>query len=258
MSEQTSPDRFDLTGKVALVTGASKGIGAAMAHGFAAHGATVVVSSRKQEAVDAVAAEIRDAGGEAIAMACHVGRMDEVRGIVDKVVAACGGLDIVVNNAATNPVYGGAIEVDERAFDKIIEVNLKGPFELAKAAHPVMKARGGGAILNISSIGGISPEPNLGIYSVSKAALINLTKVLAAEWGGDGIRVNAIGPGLIKTKLSAALWTDDDERRKYEEHVPLGRIGYPEDIVGMALLLCSPAGAFCTGGMYMVDGGHTI
>ncbi|MEO0041805.1 MAG: hypothetical protein RL329_1253, partial [Bacteroidota bacterium] len=200
---------FDLKGKVALITGASKGIGEAMAHVFAQYGAKVVVNSRRQEAVDAVAAEIRAKGGEAIGIAGQVANPEDLKQIFEKTIAAYGRLDILVNNAATNPVYGPIEATDPSVFDKIMAVNVKAPFELSKLAMPMMAKNGGGSIINISSIGGVRPETGLGIYSVSKAALISLTNALAKEWGHLNIRVNVICPGLIKTKFSKALWEDE-------------------------------------------------
>ena len=248
---------MDLTGRVAIVTGASRGIGAEIAAGLAAHGAKVVVSSRRQEAVDAVAAQINAAGGEALPLACHVGDPDSVRALIEQTVEAFGRLDIVVNNAATNPIFGPTLQAELEAFDKIMAVNLRGPLVLAQAAHPHLKAQGG-SIINISSIGGVSPEPGLGLYSVSKAALISLTQVLAKEWGPDGVRANVICPGLIKTRFSEALWSNDAILHRMTAALPAGRIGTPEDLVGMAVFLASDASSYCTGGVYMVDGGHTI
>ena len=247
---------FHLDGKVALVTGASKGIGAAMARGLAEFGAKVVVSSRKQEAVDAVAEKLKAAGFEASGIAANMGSIDDIEALVDKTVVTYGGLDIIVNNAAANPVFGPLQNTDERAFDKIIDVNLKGPFELCKKAYPIMQQRGGGSIIHISSIGGLKPETGIGIYSVSKAAIINLTKAMAQDWGADNIRVNAICPGLIKTRFSEALWSDQDTHDHFIGHLPLGRIGEPDDLAGLAVYLASDASAYCTGGVYMVDGGY--
>jgi NAD(P)-dependent dehydrogenase (short-subunit alcohol dehydrogenase family) len=249
---------FDLTGKVAIVTGASKGIGAAIARGLAAFGARVVVSSRKQESVAAVARAIRDAGGEAIEVAAHMGDRQAVRQLVDRTRELYGGVDVVVNNAAVNPVYGRLLEADEAAFDKIMSVNVKGPLELARLAHPLMAGRGGGSVINVSSIGGLSPEPLLALYSASKAALINLTRAMAQEWGRDGIRANVICPGLVRTKFSAALWQNEQVLQRFLQHLPLGRIAEPEEVVGLAVYLASAASSYCTGAVFTVDGGYTI
>ncbi|CAM2069020.1 Glucose 1-dehydrogenase [Sulfidibacter corallicola] len=248
---------FDLTGKVALITGASKGIGAAIAQGMAARGAHVVVSSRKQDAVDKVAADIREAGFKATAIEAKVGGNGEADKLISQVKEELGGIDILVNNAAVNPIFGPAVRTSLTVFDKIMNVNLRGPFELCQKVFPIMSERGGGSVINISSVGGISPENGLGIYSVSKAALISLTKTLAKEWGEKNIRVNAICPGLIQTKFSKPLWSNDTNRETYEQHLPLGRIAQPEEVVGLALLLASDAGSYCTGGVHTIDGGFT-
>ncbi|HZF66438.1 MAG TPA: glucose 1-dehydrogenase [Gemmatirosa sp.] len=250
--------RFSLTDRVCLVTGASKGIGEAIAHALAGAGARVVVSSRRQEAVDEVAHAIVAAGGEAIAVAAHVGRLDEARALVERTVAHYGGVDVVVNNAATNPVFGPVLEADDTAFDKIMAVNVKGPLEIARAAHASMSARGHGSVINLSSIGGVSPEPGLGLYSVSKAAIVSLTQVLAQEWGAAGVRANVICPGLIKTKFSQALWSDERILKHTLAQQALPRIGVPEDVAGLALFLASDASAYCTGGVFVVDGGYLI
>jgi NAD(P)-dependent dehydrogenase (short-subunit alcohol dehydrogenase family) len=249
---------FDLNGKVAIVTGASKGIGEAIARGLAAFGARVVLSSRKLEAVEAAAKGIREQGGEAVAVAAHVGETAALRALVERTVEAFGGIDIVVNNAATNPVYGPLLQTDDGVFEKIMAVNVRGPLELTKLAHPHLVKRGGGSVINISSIGGISPEPLLGLYSVSKAALISLTKVMAREWGRDHIRVNALCPGLVRTKFSAALWQNEQTLKEFVRTLPLGRIAEPEEMVGLALFLAGPAASYCTGGVYVADGGHIM
>lgn len=249
---------FDLSGKVALVTGASKGIGLAIGRGLAEFGARVVLSSRKAEAVEAAAAGLRQDGLEAEGIAAHAGDAAALARLVEQTVARFGGLDVVVNNAATNPVYGPLHEATGEAFDKIMAVNVRGPLELARLARPLMAARGGGSVLNISSVGGLSPEPGLGLYSVSKAALVSLTKVMAREWGRDGIRANVICPGLIRTKFSAALWQDEQVLRRFLERVALGHIGEPEDVVGLAVFLASDASRYCTGAVFTVDGGYTV
>lgn len=251
-------DKFDLKGKVAIITGASKGIGEAMAQVLAEAGAKVIVSSRKQEAVDEVANALKAQGYEATGVACHVGEISQLKNLVEKTIEIYGGVDIIINNAATNPVFGPVVNTDESAFDKIMQVNVKAPFELAKLCYPSMKSRGGGSIINISSIGGLSPEPLLGIYSVSKASLVMLTKVIAKEWGKDGIRANVVCPGLIQTKFSEALWKNDEMLQKSVKHLPISRIGQPDDLAGVALFLASDAAAYVTGAVYTVDGGYTV
>ena len=249
--------RFRLDGKVALITGASKGIGAAMARGLAESGAQVVLSSRKREAVDAVAQALRDDGLDAIGISANMGNLDDIHALVAQTIERYSGIDIVINNAAANPVYGSLQDTDMGAFDKIIDVNLKGPFELCKTAYPILKQRGGGSIIHISSIGGLRPETGIGIYSVSKAAIINLTRAMAQDWGADNIRVNAICPGLIKTRFSEALWKDPATQERFVSQIPLGRIGEPEDLAGLAVYLASDASNYCSGGIYMVDGGYS-
>jgi NAD(P)-dependent dehydrogenase (short-subunit alcohol dehydrogenase family) len=250
--------QFNLQGKIALITGASKGIGESMARLMAAAGARVVVSSRKQEALDALAEDIKKEGGEATGIAAHVGDMSQVHALVEKTVATYGGVDILVNNAASNPVFGPVVDCDTAAFDKIMDVNVKAPFELGKLVYPIMKSRGGGSVINISSIGGLSPEPHLGIYSVSKSALIMLTKVMAKEWGRDNIRVNAICPGLIQTKFSQALWQNEEILKRFLKATPLNRMGQPDEIGALALFLASDFSAYCTGTVFTADGGLTI
>jgi len=247
---------FQLDGKIALITGASKGIGEAIARGLAEFGAKVVISSRKQDAVDTVAEALRADGLEATGIEANMGSIEDIHALVDKAVETYGDLDIIINNAAANPVFGPIHDTDERAFDKIIEVNLKGPFELCKKAYPILKQRGGGSIINISSIGGLTPEPGIGIYSVSKAAINNLTQAMAQDWGADNIRVNAICPGLIKTKFSEALWSDDKILNRFIKQIPLGRAGTTDDVAGLAVFLASDAAAYCSGGIYRVDGGY--
>jgi len=251
-------ERFKLDGKVAIVTGASRGIGASIAHALAESGAHVVVSSRKLPAVEQVAREIEAAGGRAHAVECHVGDDVALQRLVDETVATFGGVDILVNNAATNPVFGGLTETDGAAFTKIMDVNVRAPFELSKRVLPHMEKRGGGSLIHISSIGGISPEPMLGIYSVSKAALLSLTRVMAKEWGAYGVRANAICPGLVKTKFSRAIWENEDLAREVVASQPIARMAEPDEIAPLALFLASPASSYVTGAVYTIDGGHTI
>ena len=262
MTSQTSvsPEKqvFDLTGKVAVITGASKGIGEDIARLFARFGARVVVSSRKQEALDELAADIRAQGGEATGIAAHVGDMEQLNALVDKTLATYGGIDILVNNAASNPVFGPSLDCDGAAFDKIMQANVKAPFELSKLCYPSMKARGGGSIIMMSSIAGHTPDPGLGMYSVSKASLNMLTKVLAKEWGPDGIRVNAICPGLINTQISQALWQDDKVLKHFVGRLPIARMGTTDEISPLALFLASSASTYSTGSLFYADGGTVI
>jgi NAD(P)-dependent dehydrogenase (short-subunit alcohol dehydrogenase family) len=253
-----SQSLFSLKGKVALVTGASKGIGQAIAELFAEAGAKVVVSSRKQEAVDAVAKLITDKGHTAIAIACNVGSPDDVQNLIQKTIAAFGSIDILVNNAAANPAFGPVVLTDGSAFDKIMNINVKAPFELAKHVYPFLKEKKSGSVINISSIGGLRPEQGLGIYSVSKAALISLTKVMAKEWGEDNIRVNVICPGLIKTKFSEALWSNEKIMGMIMKMQSIKRAGTTQEVAALALFLASDASAYCTGSVFTVDGGFTI
>ncbi len=249
---------FNLKGKTALITGASKGIGEAIARIYASCGANLVINSRKQEDLDTVSAEIREAGGICTGIAANAGNLEECKMLIEKAMAVYGSIDILVNNAAANPVYGPIVTCEEWAFDKIMDVNLKAPFELCKLVYPIMKQNGGGSVINISSIAGLTPDPGLGMYSVSKAALNMLTKVMAKEWGQDKIRVNAICPGLIKTKFSEALWQNEKWLAGFIKHLPLGRMGTVEEIAGIALFLASEASAYCTGTLFTADGGITI
>ncbi|MBY0480708.1 MAG: glucose 1-dehydrogenase [Chitinophagaceae bacterium] len=249
---------FNLKGKVALITGASKGIGEATAKYFAACGARVIINSRKQDDLDKVAESIRNEGGDCIGYAANAGDTTACKELIAKVVASHGGIDILVNNAATNPIFGPVLDCEEWAFDKIMNINVKAPFELGKLAHPIMKARGGGSIINISSVAGIRPDPGLGMYSVSKAALNMLTKVTAREWGVDGIRVNSICPGLIKTKFSEALWQNEKMLQHFVKQTPISRMGSVEEIAALALYLASDASGYSTGSIFTADGGLTI
>ena len=250
--------QHDLSGKVALVTGGTRGIGLAIAEGLGKAGATVVVSSRKVDGVKAAVATLTAAGIKAYGIPANVGKMDEARALVDGTVAQAGGIDILVNNAATNPVYGPVEQADEAIWNKILSVNLIGPFEIAKRALPHFVERGGGAIVNISSVEGLTPGHGLGVYSVSKSAILALTQVMAREWGPKGVRANTICPGLIKTDFAQALWSDETLMARFLKEQPIARIGEPVDVAGLAVFLCSPAASFITGGTYVVDGGYTI
>ncbi len=249
---------FNLTNKVALITGASKGIGESIARFFAAYGANVIINSRKQEELDAVAQSINQAGGKCIGIAANAGDLAGCKLLVDRIIQEYSGIDILVNNAASNPIFGPITAAEEWAFDKIMNVNVKTPFALANLVHPSMKARGKGSIINISSIAGLTPDQGLGLYSVSKAALNMLTKVQAAEWGKDGIRVNAICPGLIKTKFSEALWSNEELLKRLVKQLPIARMGTVEEIAGLALYLASDISGYCTGAIFTADGGTTL
>ena len=252
----TSP--FDVSGKVALVTGASRGIGQAIAARFVEAGMKVVVSSRKQDALDQVAAELRAKGGEVLAVAAHNGDKAALNALVARAAAEFGGIDVLINNAATNPHFGPVLDAADSMWQKTFEVNIMGAFWLMQAAVPHMKARGGGKIVNITSVNGLRPGTMQGVYSATKAALINLTQTLAMELAGDNIQVNAIAPGLVKTKFAEALWSNDAIMEGVIARMPSKRIGEPDEIAGMALYLASPASSYTTGQVMVVDGGITI
>jgi NAD(P)-dependent dehydrogenase (short-subunit alcohol dehydrogenase family) len=253
----TPSNLLDLAGKVAIVTGASRGIGAAIASAFAAAGARVALASRKSEGLEPVADLIRGSGGEAIAVACHTGKAAEVEALVARTREAFGGVDILVNNAATSPHFGPLLDASETQWDKTYEVNVKGYVHTIRACVPLMRERGGGRILNVASVAGMVPHSGLGVYGVTKAAVIMLTKTLAAELAPD-IRVNAIAPGLIETKFSEVLWATPELREKALRTIPLHRIGQTDDLVGAALYLASEASGFVTGSVMIVDGGQTL
>ncbi|MGO4919648.1 glucose 1-dehydrogenase [Maribacter spongiicola] len=250
--------KFDLTGKVAIVTGSSKGIGLSIARGLAENGAKLVISSRNQEAVDAVAAEFNKAGFDAIGIACHIGDANQREALVVKTVEKYGRIDILVNNAAINPFYGPIESAEEEVFDKIMNVNVKAPWLLSNLVQPFMKENGSGSIINISSVEGIHPGFRLGLYSMTKSALIMLTKNQAKEWGRYGIRSNVVCPGLIKTKFSQSLWSNDKLVEGYNQTVPLKRMAEPDEMAGIVMLLASDAGSYMTGGVYAADGGYLI
>ncbi len=247
---------FDLTGKVALITGASRGIGEAIARAYASAGAAVVLSSRKQEALDTVAEDIRRQGGEALAMAAHVGHEEEVERLVAKAVATYGGVDILVNNAATNPHFGPLLSATESQWQKILDVNLLGYVRLTRACVPEMRSRGGGKIINMASVAGLRAQPGMGVYCVSKAGVIMLTQVLAVELAGDNIQVNALAPGFIKTRFSRAIWDNPTLYQAVIQAIPQRRIASPEELLGLALYLASDMSSFTTGATFVVDGGQ--
>ncbi len=253
-----SKPSFDLTGKVTLVTGASRGIGLAIAGAYAGAGAKVVLSSRKQEALDKAAAQIQEMGGEALPIAAHTGSSEAVEALVNQVVEKWGGIDIVVNNAATNPHFGHIMTAEESHWDKILDVNVKGYFRVVKACVPIMKERGGGKMINMSSVAGKEPQPMMGVYSVSKAAVLMLTEVLAAELAQDNIQVNAIAPGFVKTSFSRVLWQTEQIYDKLVQAIPQQRMAEPDELAGIALYLASSASDFTTGATFVVDGGQLV
>ena len=246
---------FDLTGKVAVVTGSSKGIGRAIAERMAEHGAKVVVSSRKQDACEAVAKAITEKGGDATVIPCHIGRKDELQALVDKTVAHWGGIDILVCNAAVNPYFGPSAGISDEAFDRVMASNVRSNLWMANMVAPIMVARGGGSIIIISSIGGFIGSATLGTYGISKAADMQLARNLAVEWGPRNVRANCVAPGLVRTDFARALWEDPERYRKRTRTTPLQRIGEPDEIAGAAILLAAPAGRFITGQTIVVDGG---
>ncbi|MGR3804720.1 SDR family NAD(P)-dependent oxidoreductase [Marinibacterium profundimaris] len=249
---------FDLTGKVAVVTGSSRGIGRAIAELFAKAGAKVVVSSRTEEACAPVADAIRQAGGEAMVVPCHIGKVEELQRLVDETLAAWGRIDVLVCNAAINPVYGSMSELTPEVFDKIMGTNVRSTWQLCQMVLPGMADNGGGAVVLLSSIAGIRGNAVIGAYGISKAAEAALARNLAVEWGPRNIRVNALAPGLVKTDFARALWEDPERLERVERQTPLRRIGRPEDIAGTALFLASEASAYVTGQTIVADGGETI
>ncbi len=248
----------ELQGKVAVVTGASRGIGRAIAEALAQAGAAVVVSSRKQEALDEVAEAIRAAGGQALAVAAHTGDTEAVQRLIERTVETFGGVDILVNNAATNPHFGPLLTAEESHWQKILDVNLVGYFRTTKAVVPHMKQRGGGKIVNIASIAGLTPLQAMGVYSVAKAGVIMLTKALALELAEDNIQVNAVAPGLVKTRFSRALWEPEEMRKRVLRLVPQKRFAAPEEIAALVRYLVSPEAKFITGEVIVIDGGQQL
>lgn len=251
---------FDLSGKVAIVSGASRGIGEAIARSFVRAGASVVISSRKEENIAPVANAINEAYPDrALAVVAHAGKPEAVERLVEEAVAAFGRVDIAVNNAATNPHFGPILDAEPWQWDKILEVNVKGYFWLCQSAARQMIAQGnGGKIINMASVAGLKPGPMMGIYSVSKAAVLMLTRSLALELASDNIQVNAIAPGYVKTRFSAALWQNPLLNDRLMEDTPAGRVAEPDEITGIALYLASSASDFTTGAVLTVDGGYTL
>ena len=248
---------FSLEGKIALITGGSRGIGQATALGLARAGADIAIASRKLPDLEKVAGEIRELGRRALPVAAHIGKMPDINNLVTKVKDEFGRIDILVNNAGTNPTMNPTLEIDERAWDTIMNVNLKGLFFLSQTVAKLMKEQGGGSIINVASAAGIRPHM-LPIYSISKAATVMTTKVMALEWAKYGIRVNAVAPGLVKTRFSEALWSDKQILEYLLGRIPMRRFAEPEEIVGAMVYLASDASQFVTGAIISVDGGETI
>ena len=248
---------FSLEGKVALVTGGSRGIGKAAALGLARAGADVVVASRKLPDLEEVAEEIRGLGRKSLAVEAHVARIEQISSLVSKVKEEFGRIDILVNNAGTNPTMDQALDIEERAWDSIMNLNLKGLFFLSQAVARVMKEQGGGKIINIASAAGITPDI-LPVYSISKAGVIMASKVMAQQWAQYNIRVNTVAPGLTKTQFSQALWSNPDILQAAMGRTPMQRIAEPEEIVGAIIYLASDASSYVTGQVLAIDGGATI
>jgi len=250
--------RFDLTGKVALVAGASRGIGEAVAHGLAEHGAAVICSSRKQADCEKVAEAIRGKGGKAVSAELHLGELSHHDNVLEMIGKDFGRLDILINNGATNPYFGPAHEAPESAFDKTWDVNVKGPYYLSAKSIPLMIKSGGGSIVNVASVDGIQPGKGRVIYGMTKAAVINMTKGMAKEYGDHGIRVNALLPGLTDTKLASALKADPRMQKYMDENLAIKRMAQPEEMVGSVLYMVSDEASYFTGQGMVVDGGAII
>ena len=249
---------FDLSGKIALVTGGSRGIGESIARCLAAYGAHVLVSSRKAEGCEAVAQAIKAEGGKAEAMPCHIGEMDQIEKLFADIEKRHGRLDILVNNAATNPHFGPIWETDVGAFQKTVDVNIRGYYFMSSHAVKMMIKQGGGSIVNVSSVNAVIPGQMQGIYSITKAAIISMTKAFAKECGPMGVRVNALLPGLTDTKFAAALIKNEAILPRMLEHVPMNRVALPDEMAGAVLYLVSPAASYATGVCLNVDGGYLL
>lgn len=253
---------FDMDGKTAVVTGSTKGIGKAIAERLAEHGANVVISSRKEDACAAVAEEINSKwakkGNKAVPIPCHIGHKEQLQGLTDKATEAFGKIDVLVCNAAVNPYFGPSKDIPDSAFDRIMESNIRSNFWLCNMVLPQMVERKDGAIIIVSSIGGLRGNTTLGAYGISKAADMQMARMLAVEYGPHNIRANAIAPGLVRTDFARALWEDPENLKRRTATTPLRRIGEPDEIAGVAVMLASAAGSFITGQTLVVDGGSMV
>ncbi len=250
-----SENRFTLKNRIAVITGASRGIGLAIAEGFVEQGATVVLAARKLDALVVAAKTTASSGGTARAIACHTGKQDQIDALFNQVENEFGRVDILVNNAATNPHFGPAIEVTEAAFDKTFEVNTKGYFMMAQRAARTMIEQKSGSIINIASVVGLTSFPNQGIYGMTKAAVIYMTKMLANEWSPYGIRSNCIAPGLVETRFASLLVETDEHHKVFTDRAAMGRHAQPSEIVGAAIYFASEASSYTTGAILNCDGG---
>ncbi|HEX6244440.1 MAG TPA: SDR family oxidoreductase [Polyangiales bacterium] len=249
---------FDLTGKIALVSGASRGIGEAIAHTLAKHGAHVICTSRKLDGCEKVARDIQAAGGKADALACHIGEVSAIDAVFDSVIARHGRVDILINNAATNPYFGPVQDTDANAFQKTVDVNIRGYFFMSARAVREMAKTGGGVILNVASVNAFRPGYMQGIYSITKAAIVSMTETFARECAGLNVRVNALAPGATDTKFASTLVNTPSIRDAILQRVPQGRVADPSEMAGAALYLVSPASSYTTGATLIVDGGSLV
>lgn len=252
-------ETYSLKDKIAIVTGGGRGIGRAISATLSRAGATVVIASRKLSALEEAAKEISaETGNEVFPVECHAGKKESLESLVKTVMEKYGDIHILVNNAATNPIFGPALMCEEWAWDKIFEVNLKGSFFLSLAVGKIMLKKNSGCIVNVASTAGLCPAQGLGVYSISKAGMISMTKMLAGEWGPAGVRINAVAPGLIKTDFSKAIWSNKVFYDLWVKNNPSGRMGTPEEVADAVLFLCSDAAAYVTGQAIVVDGGGLI